>query len=440
MLKIFIYLILIVNLFGEVSNNNIRFSFTNIKFNNEHLGLLESSYLFDFNHFYTGLGIYSAITGQRGGFFVGGIDMGLTYKINSIDLLGGMFIGGGGGGSAPQGGGLMNKLYIGVKYQNFGIGINKIKFLNGDIDSNALYIFYDKKFKDYYFFNIPKNITGSIEKMSFSPFYETYYPINSKTTNNQKQLPFGVIGAEININHTLIDVGGALKGDSDGYAEIYFGKEKIFPYFKLKGFIGASGGGKVDTKGGLGAKLSASTKFKYFNLETGLAKSMGSFKSYFIKASIDKKFNLIVPGKQKIDNFISKNLEFKIYNERYLKAIKKNGQTFKLDNLTMDLNYFLNNYLFLGVSTSAAIDGDSGGYATGLWNAGIRYKNIFTQISLGAAGGGGIDVNGGLISKIEVGYNLKRFFVSIGKINSKGKLNTLYLNFGYRIDFYKLVK
>ena len=35
---------------------------------NEKMGLLGTSYLYDFGHAYVGLGIYSAVTGHRGGF------------------------------------------------------------------------------------------------------------------------------------------------------------------------------------------------------------------------------------------------------------------------------------------------------------------------------------------------------------------------------------
>ena len=437
-MKKFLILILAINLFADVVNNEIRFSFTNIKFNKEHLGLLESSYLFDFNNFYGGIGVYSAVSGKRGGFFVGGIDVGIDYPISSFHLTGGLFLGGGGGGSAPQGGGLMSRIYAALKYKNFGIGVNKIKFLNGDINSNAFFIVYDTKFEDYYFFTLPKSIKGKIKTITFSPFYKHYYPLNSKTTEGKKQLSFGVVGAEIDFDDNLLEVGGALRGESDGYAEIYFGRKKEFKFFKLKGFIGASGGGKVDTYGGFGIKGSIESNFKYFNIETGFIKSAGSFKAYFFKGSFDKKFNLIIPGREKIENFIPKKFEFKLYNERYLKAVDKSGRSYVLDNLTIDINYFINSYLFCGISASAAVDGNSGGYATGMWNAGVSYKNIFAQISLGAAGGGGVDVGGGMVSKIETGYNFRHFFVSVGKIKSMGKLDSTYINFGYRLKFYKL--
>ena len=438
MKKLWIIFFLVFILYGKIVQNNFRFSFTNIKFNKEHMGLVESSYLFDFDNFYSGIGIYSAVTGKRGGFFVGGIDIGVNYPINKFFLNGGIFLGGGGGGAAPQGGGLMSRIYASLKYKNFGIGLNKIKFLNGNINSNSLFIVYDIKFKDYYFFKLPKNLKGKIKRLSFSPFYENYYPINSKTTNGKKQIQFGVVGAEINIDNTLFEVGGALKGDSDGYAEIYFGKEKQFKFLRLKAFIGAGGGGKVDTGGGLGVKGSIETNFKYFNIESGFVKNIGSFKAFFIKGGFEKKFDLITPGKNSIDNFIADKFEFKLYNQRYLSAVKKGGKKFILDNLTMDINYFLNNYFYAGISASAAIDGNSGGYATGMWNTGFVYKNIFAQFSFGAAGGGGIDVNGGLVSKVETGYNFKHFFVSVGKLKSIGKLDTFYINAGYKIQFYKL--
>jgi hypothetical protein len=69
-------------------------------------------------HLYWGGSAFGAMFGQRGGWFVGGFNAGLSgsFAENWIyDLWG--FYGGGGGGAAPQGGGMMGKISLGIGYR-----------------------------------------------------------------------------------------------------------------------------------------------------------------------------------------------------------------------------------------------------------------------------------------------------------------------------------
>ena len=60
-------------------------------------------------NFYTGVGIYGAVTGKRGGFFTLGINAGFKQKItNRLYIDTGFHFGGGGGASAPDGGGALD--------------------------------------------------------------------------------------------------------------------------------------------------------------------------------------------------------------------------------------------------------------------------------------------------------------------------------------------
>ena len=112
---------------------------------NEKLGLLGLGYLFDSQldehaSFYYGLGVYSAVSGQRGGFFTGGGEFGLRYRTGRLVLDGGLFVGGGGGGAAPQGGGLMLRPHAGALYDfgrfSLGLEYSLVSFPNGNIDSD----------------------------------------------------------------------------------------------------------------------------------------------------------------------------------------------------------------------------------------------------------------------------------------------------------------
>src|SRR6266571_8384037 len=75
----------------------------------EHLGLVGGSLLFEVtDHWWTGPAVYGAASGQRGGLFVGGLELQRRWPLaDRLQLLTGVFVGGGGGGAAPVGGGLM---------------------------------------------------------------------------------------------------------------------------------------------------------------------------------------------------------------------------------------------------------------------------------------------------------------------------------------------
>jgi len=93
---------------------------------------------------------------------------------------------------------------------------------------------------------------------------------------------------------------------------------------------------------------------------------------------------------------------------------------------------------FTYISAGGAFKRDSGGYAVGMFGGELKYNNIFIRGSIGAAGGGSINVDGGMITKIETGLKYKKFFVSFGKIKAlNGRLNTAIISIGLNFDFYK---
>jgi hypothetical protein len=442
-----IFILISTLLFGYT--NSFRITYQNLKFSNEHLGLLETSYLFNFKYFYTGIGIYSAITGQRGGFFTGGINLGFKYPFNSFSLDSGIFIGGGGGGHAPQGSGLMLKIYAGANVKinkkfDFVANMNKIKFKDGAIDSNQIALGFDYKFKDLYFLSPPPKIGYfDVEKIYFNPFIIKYYPINSTTLQGKKQESFTVIGAEIgkikdNFKYFL-SAAGALKGNSDGYAEYLFGIAKDFKFFEIKASIGAAGGGNVDTKGGVVYKIALNKNISFLNFAAGYFGSFGGIKAYYIKAGLNKKFDFATIG-NKLLKIKPAKFKFSLYSESYLPSntIRKNGNSKRLDVLNIDLGYFISKNGYLFVNAASAYNGNSGGYAVGMFGIGYQRGIFFAKGAIGAAGGGSVDVGGGLIAKATIGLKYKNFSIGIGRIKAfNGRLNTTIFDIGIDFDFYK---
>jgi hypothetical protein len=451
MKKLLIFL-LVIFAYSKTTDNTLRITYQNLKFNNEHLGLLETSYLFNFSNFYSGISVYSAVNGKRGGFFTGGITAGYKYKINRFILDGGFFIGGGGGGHAPQGSGLMIKGYAGVLYSinkfDIGININRIKFKDGEIDSTQVGFISDYNFKEVYFFKKPKKLFGKygIEKLSFEPFVLEYFPIDSKTTQGQTQKRFTLIGAQISKDFdkffAFLSASGAARGESDGYAEYLFGIGKKLKYLKLKASIGAGGGGEVNTKGGFIYKIESESNFKNINLSGGFMNAPGGIKALFAKLSYSKKFKFITTG-NKLIKFKLQKFNIKFYNESYMPSntIRKNDDSKRLDVINLDLGIYKNENYLLYLNAGAAYNGQSGGYAIGMFGAEYDIKNFFINTAIGAAGGGNVDVGGGLLAKIYIGYKFSKFFIGLGRIKAfNGRLNTTIINFGINFDFYKGVK
>lgn len=123
----------------EIKFENIAISST------ENMGLFGASYFVDFKDYYIGPTVYGALTGKRGGFFVGGFELGKILDISeksNIDTS--FYIGGGGGGSAPQGGGLMLRTQASLNYDfsflKAGVGVSYVSFPNGDIDSSQVFL------------------------------------------------------------------------------------------------------------------------------------------------------------------------------------------------------------------------------------------------------------------------------------------------------------
>ncbi len=435
-------------LYAKVTDNTLRVSFQNLKFQNEHMGLLETSYLFNFSHFYTGLSIYSAVTGKRGGFFTGGFTAGYKLNISKTVWDSGIFIGGGGGGHAPQGSGLMTKIYTGVlipyKNHDYGLNVSHIKFKDGSINSTQIGFVYDYNYKDVYL-NSYKTVFGNFDEIRyvFTPFINRYFVFSSQTTTHKKQDDFYTVGAEIkkysDRYFTFIEAAGAFSGKSDGYAEFMGGIGENFKYITLKLSAGAAGGGEVDTKGGFVYKIEAEKNIGMIDFSAGFFNAPGGVKAYTLKAGISRRFSLITYGNKQIF-YTPKKFSISVYSESYLPSdtIRKDSDSKKLDVMNVDIGIYQNKNIEYLINAGSAYNGGSGGYAIGMF--GIKYsKNIFyTSLYLGSAGGGRVDVGGGLIAKITAGINYRHLTLGIGRIKAfSGRLDTTTLCAGVYYNFYK---
>jgi len=495
MKKIFLFLLIATtSLFSNdlfIQKGNYLITYDNLELpNNEKLGLLGTSYIYNFDNLYLGLGIYSAVSGERGGFFTGGIEAGYKVElVNNIFLDTGVFVGGGGGSSAPQGGGLMLRPHIGLTYDiwdtQIGLGISKVKFPNGDIDSDQIYLQVSIPFQVVHKKNnnspmilddIQNFMTESKQNIGWSNTYFALtiqrYMIPNDVKNTSGDLvtkDMSLIGFEYgkNFNENIfafIETAGAGGGGADGYAEVLGGvgyKKALGKHygFLAKVSVGAAGGGRVDTGGGLIHKESlglyaALGKKLIISSDIGHIDTIdGEFKATTFNIKFNYKLKSLSTGGNldfldTYETFGEHEWNIEFLNQYYVSdsSIKKNGDDTALNLIGFKIDRFLVNDFYISGQALGAYNGNSGGYAVGLVGLGKRLVynkslNFFTQMNIGVAGGGNVASGDGFVYQPMIGaeYRINESFgiqTSFGKIKAfNGNLDTWVIDLGFSYKF-----
>jgi len=228
---------------------------------------------------------------------------------------------------------------------------------------------------------------------------------------------------------------------------------------KLAGTIGASGGGGIDTGGGLTSDVSINLQHRFHNgLITGVRAGFvnapdGDFEATSMAAYIG--FGDRAPAKK---SFSSANIKPRHWRIRAThQTYQPTGDTRRKGQITPDgrdvrlvalqADIFMNKYTYLTGQAIGAYDGGAGGYAVGLVGIGItrpmwnNSRLLWTaEVAAGAAGGGGLAVGDGLIGTgmLGVAYRTSRstsLHLSFGKTKSKNgnfEADTINLGFAYR--------
>ncbi|MDH3326311.1 MAG: hypothetical protein OEM38_06295, partial [Gammaproteobacteria bacterium] len=294
-------------------NGTYQFSFENISLGgSEKMGLLGGNYLIDHYSWYSGLGVYGAVTGDRGGFFTGGLHLGKNQPLfRGYFFDANAFVGGGGGGSAPQGGGLMLRTALGLGKQitnnRYFLGLSRVYFPNGAIDSTQLTIAYSRQFTALHF---PGWYSGSTlwERWADSALgknkkYQqvsmemlTYFPaagVMGRNFGNYNSV-LGMLGVRFSqrLNDVVwgeFETAGAMSGGIDGFAQVLGGisfKQPLTRRFSFNGgwLLGAAGGGNVDTGGGVITRV-------FTGVEVALFKQWSSYLQFGYATVLDGGFS-----------------------------------------------------------------------------------------------------------------------------------------------------
>lgn len=424
---------------------------------NETMGMLGVSYLVEtLPNLYLGGAAYSAVTGQRGGFFTVGSEVAWRQKMDSRwEWETGLYVGGGGGGGATAlvGGGLMLRPHVDVLW-NFGqyragLSASNVSFPSGQISSHQLGVVFsgDTEFlqlnpvatRDEHpwvqrggvGFDRVHAIVGAYQGQIFSP---------AGIRNTLGLVGFRMEQMQTPNRYWGIEAAGAAKGGAAGYAEFLGTLGVEAPLLANQVALGArvaagmGGGGAVAVGGGqlykIGGYASANVSpATHLALEAGYVTAPdGIFRAKYAAANLtmDLDHPYVSSAPTQLDQY-----EWLGGVSRYVATANKGAGVSAMDVVTLKVNRYLNHTLYLSGQAHSAFGGKDGGYSAGLFGVGMRSPKLFYDLSagaellLGAAGGGGVDSSGGAIAapNVFLDWPLDELFtlrLGTGRVKSLG--------------------
>ena len=454
-------------------NRTLRFSFDEIDMPDagETMGLYSIGAYDKVNSWlYGGITLYGAATGRRGGFFTGGYTLGVEHQLfDNLIFDAGGYVGAGGGGSAAQGGGLMIRPHVGLKYDfswsELGLNYTYIDFPNGDISSDAIALSLDIPFTSLMFNLEDKGLTVadyfgvdrsnvSRHRSHLAARVRAYSPASGSKTTSSESLnnSLGLVGVEYsyfldNNWFTTFETAGAVTGGVGGYAELLAGIGYRLPLTKDDRLallpsltIGGAGGGMVETGGGfvtranLGLEYQLSPDLSLIMDGGYLTAPDGNFDTSYLGfnlAYIMETFAQDQKGAPLRETDLVKTTKwrFRPVHQWYFDAQRKGGSSRDMQLLGGKIDWMGGDWWYLTGQGLSAYGGGAGGYSEGHWGVGIlgpNWKNLrlYCEMLIGAGGGGGVDSGSALLFKPTFGleYKLNKDFslqTGIGKVISK---------------------
>ncbi|MGL4603064.1 MAG: hypothetical protein ACRCU9_02870 [Iodobacter sp.] len=440
----------------------------------ENMGMVGGSYLIEtLPGLYLGPAAYGAVTGERGGFFTGGAEISYRFPVSkqiSVDT--GFYLGGGGGGAAGVGGGMMLRPHIDVLWDfggiRAGISASEVRFPSGNFSSRQLglilsldntFAFTDSSQIGKYLSNSPRGGVG-FDRIAVTAAQSR--TMGDVKTTTGTPAPDSTSYAGFLMTQSLnngwlwgVEAAGAVKGASDGYAEVLatLGWEYTFNssfHAGTRAALGAGGGGAVDTGGGTLGKAAVYGAWQIsrdldLTLETGVSKAFdGSFKARYASLQLGLALDHPHASGDILDRV--EGWEWDASVQHYTSAARRDGSKRSMQNIGFKLNRVIEDGFYLTGQAHSALGGGAGGYSVGLFGAGWESKEVIgplkvsAEMLVGAAGGGGVDSDGGAIMQpmAYISYPVSRNWnakVGAGLVKSfKGDLNSPVLDFslGYR--------
>ncbi len=397
----------------------------------ERLGLVGSSLLFAVNDsLAVGPAVYGAATGERGGLFVGGVELQHRLRLGrSLGLATSLHAGGGGGGAAPVGGGLMLRPAATLFYElgptlHAGLSWAMVKFPSGQIDSRqfGLVLAWQDRFR--YYEPESEGRTAVSPRDSGLGFDRIAATAGTYRLSDGSGRSIGLAGARADRrsgirNLTLsMEAAGAAGGDAAGYMEILAGagwsvepSAHTFPGLRLglRGALGLGGGGAVPTGGGTLAKATATLELALakgwtIGVEGGVVRGLnGTLRAKHAQVWAGAELEPAFDGRVERHGPVVRS-EWTGALQHHARVERKDGSVGPLDTIGLKLSRYLTPHVYLAGQAHSAFAGGAGAYSVGLLGVGVATRahegaRLGAEALIGAAGGGRVATSGGAIAQ-----------------------------------------
>ena len=403
---------------------------------------------------YTGAGMHFAVTGDQGGLFTLGVNLGVNKKLyKNLYFDANIHFGGGGGYRILVDGGGILYTNLGLQYKkdnySFGVQYGKVDFFTGFIKNDNVSFFIEiptalrtasykdaqKEFivdgasRDEFW---KKPAVKSVQQVTF----DFFYPIGDSRTDSYQgnkiiDNTLYIIGFEYQRYLTenafvYVHTDTMYKGLVAGFMDLFIGVGKNFvatKYVNLFAKFGVGGaGGRIYQEGGFtmypnaGADIKLSDNFGV-SAHAGYHRAIGgtfeayttgfSFKYYGLSGGTKHPFT-----KNNISKLKTQGIQLSAQNQTYFEVAKFGIPASDLQLIALKINYNLTNNLYVTGEASFAYQGKSGGYAHGLFGLGAKSKlfldgkfSIFAEANAGVAGGGRVATGEGVLVRPTAGIN-----------------------------------
>lgn len=414
-------------------------------------------------NWWVGPAVFAPVSGERGGFFGWGLSNLLRWESGAWGAEAALFAGGGGGGPSWVGGGLMWRSHLAATHVvgpvRLGLGVSQLRFPNGGVGGSQP--FASLAWTGLRFHGAPGGRGAVPAEPGFARATETSAFVVRYTMHRGSVRrdgagsgpPLHVAGLSFRRDlsgddapggragdrpggwrpYVLLSAGGSLSSPYPGHAEVYGGlglrwSPPGWSALALRGeaAIGSGGGGAaLDTGGGLLGKLSAGLSWQPLpsvgvNLLAGVADSPGRFRAR--EARVELAWRgwdwLPVPTAagarsgaeaRSFDTLLSTRWApwtAGIGWAHHPRMRRDDGREAALGVAVLSAERELDPAWRLVAHADIATHGNAGGYATGrlglAWLAeplAAAPCRLGVEATLGAAGGGGVQVAGGLIAQ-----------------------------------------
>ena len=436
---------------------------------------------------YTGAGFHTAITGDQGGLFTLGVNLGINTKIyKNLYFDANVHFGGGGGyRSLVNGGGILYpNAGMEYKFKGFSLGVQYgyVNFFTGiqESDNVSFFIEIPTTLRTSTYANAQKKFTidnttedifwkkpavKSVQQITFDYFFPMGMS-RADASTNPKYKPISntlsILGFEYQrylSNNTFIYVhtDAMYGGLTAGFMDLFFGLGKNFVETKHMNLFGKFGigaaGGRIYPENGLTIYPSIGADIKItdrFGLSThgGYHRSVGgtfeaytagfSLKYYGLSGGITDPFS-----GEKATIIKTQGIQIGCQNQTYFDVAKFGIPNSNLQLIAIKVSYDLTKNIYFAGEASFAHKGKSGGYAHGIFGLGIKSStflnnkfSIFSELSGGVAGGGRVDSGEGILIRPTAGLNYhinNDFSLNIAggqMVSPFGNVNSTNINIG----------